>query len=102
MISWFSRHQKPLFIATVSIFLVGTFVGLGGYLLTNHDSSGAVASVGSTKISYSILKARPLFSMTAFLISSFIFTRCVPFIMTHPRPMKKCAAARFFPLFLDR
>jgi peptidyl-prolyl cis-trans isomerase D len=58
MISWFSRHQKPLFIATVSIFLVGTFVGLGGYLLTNHDSSGAVASVGSAKIPYSIFLAR--------------------------------------------
>lgn len=58
MISWFSRHQKPLFIATVSIFLIGTFVGLGGYLLTSHDSSGAVASVGAEKIPYAIFAAR--------------------------------------------
>lgn len=58
MISWFSRHQKPLFIGTVAIFLIGTFVGLGGYLLTSRDSSGVVASVGSSKIPYSIFEAR--------------------------------------------
>lgn len=58
MISWFSRYQKPLFIGTVAIFLIGTFVGLGGYLLTSSDSSGAVAKVGSSKIPYSIFIAR--------------------------------------------
>ncbi len=58
MISWFSRYQKPLFIGTVAIFLIGTFVGLGGYLLTSSDSSSAVASVGSTKIPYSIFISR--------------------------------------------
>ncbi len=58
MISWFSRYQKPLFIGTVAIFLIGTFVGLGGYLLTSSDSSDAVASVGSAKIPYSIFIAR--------------------------------------------
>lgn len=51
MISFFSRHRKPIFIGTVAIFLVGVFVGLGAYMFTG-DSSGAVADVGGRKITY--------------------------------------------------
>lgn len=53
MIRWLSRHRRPLFIAVVAIFLIGTFVGLGGYLFTSRDTIGSVATVGSTKIPYS-------------------------------------------------
>jgi peptidyl-prolyl cis-trans isomerase D len=52
MISFFRKYQRAFFIATIVIFLIGTFVGLGGYLFTSRDTSGAVASVGSTKIPY--------------------------------------------------
>lgn len=53
MISLLRRYQKPMFIAVISIFLIGTFVGLGGYLFTSKDVTGAVASVGAVKIPYS-------------------------------------------------
>lgn len=53
MIRFLSRHRRALFAATIVIFLIGTFVGLGGYLFTSKDSSGAVASVGGTKLPYS-------------------------------------------------
>lgn len=52
MISWLSRYRRPLFIAVVAIFLIGTFVGLGGYLFTSRDTIGSVATVGATKIPY--------------------------------------------------
>ncbi|HNT98392.1 MAG TPA: SurA N-terminal domain-containing protein [Elusimicrobiales bacterium] len=51
MISFFSRHRKPIFIGTVAVFLVGVFVGLGAYMFTG-DASGAVADVGGRKITY--------------------------------------------------
>ncbi|MDA8243053.1 MAG: SurA N-terminal domain-containing protein [Elusimicrobia bacterium] len=51
MISFFSKHRRIVFIVTVSIFLVGVFVGLGAYVFTG-DSMGAVADVGGTKIPY--------------------------------------------------
>ncbi len=51
MISFFSRHRKPIFIGTVAVFLVGVFVGLGAYMFTG-DASGAVADVGGRKIPY--------------------------------------------------
>ncbi len=52
MTSFLRRHKKALFIATISIFLLGTFVGLGGYLFTSRDMSMAVASIGRAKIPY--------------------------------------------------
>lgn len=53
MISLLRRYRKPMFLAVIAIFLIGTFVGLGGYLFTGRDVSQAVASVGSAKIPYS-------------------------------------------------
>lgn len=58
MISFLRRYQKTLFIAVITIFLIGTFVGLGGYLFTSKDMSESVASVGAAKIPYSRFIAR--------------------------------------------
>ena len=52
MISLLRRYRKSLFIGVIAIFLIGTFVGLGGYLFTSRDMAGIVASVGRTKIPY--------------------------------------------------
>lgn len=51
MISFFSKHRRIVFIVTVSIFLVGVFVGLGAYVFTG-SSVGAVAEVGGESIPY--------------------------------------------------
>lgn len=51
MISFFSKHRRVVFIATVSIFLVGVFVGLGAYVFTSPNMD-ALADVGGTKIPY--------------------------------------------------
>ncbi|MBI3552138.1 MAG: SurA N-terminal domain-containing protein [Elusimicrobia bacterium] len=53
MIRFLSRYRRALFAATIVIFLIGTFVGLGGYLFTSKDMSSAVATVGGNKIPYS-------------------------------------------------
>lgn len=58
MISLLRRYRKSLFIGVIAIFLIGTFVGLGGYLFTSRDTSLAVASVGSVKIPYQRYLAR--------------------------------------------
>lgn len=58
MISFLRRHRRTLFIAVIVIFLLGTFVGLGGYFFTSRDMSEAVASVGSSKIPYSRFNAQ--------------------------------------------
>ena len=58
MISFLNRHRRTLFISTVTVFLLGTFVGLGGYLFTSRDATQAVASVGSVKIPYVSYRAR--------------------------------------------
>ncbi len=58
MISLLRRHRKSLFIGVITIFLIGTFVGLGGYLFTSKDLTGTVASVGAVKIPYSRFSAR--------------------------------------------
>ncbi len=50
MISFLRRHQKSIFVATISVFLSGTFVGLGGFYFTSRDNDGAVARIGSSKI----------------------------------------------------
>lgn len=51
MISFFSKHRRVVFIATVTIFLVGVFVGLGAYVFTGSSDS-AVAEIGGRKIPY--------------------------------------------------
>lgn len=50
MISFLRRHQKSIFVATITVFLLGTFVGLGGYFFTSRDMDGTIARVGSVKI----------------------------------------------------
>lgn len=50
MISFLRRHQKSIFVATISVFLCGSFVGFGGAWLTGKDNDGAVARIGGTKI----------------------------------------------------
>ncbi len=50
MISFLRRHQKSIFVATISVFLSGSFVGLGGFYFTSRDNDGAVARIGATKI----------------------------------------------------
>ena len=51
MISFLRRHQKSIFVATISVFLSGSFVGLGGFYFTSRDNDGAVARIGGNKIS---------------------------------------------------
>ena len=58
MISFLNRHRRTLFIATVAVFLLGTFVGLGGYLFTSRDMTQSVAVVGSVKIPYMRYRSR--------------------------------------------
>lgn len=58
MIGFLNRYRRALFIATVTVFLLGTFVGLGGYLFTSRDMTEAVASVGSVKIPYKGYRSR--------------------------------------------
>lgn len=58
MISFLRRHQKTLFFAVIITFLLGIFVGLGGYLFTSNDMSAAVASVGKVKIPYATFVTR--------------------------------------------
>lgn len=50
MISFLRKHRKSIFVATISVFLSGTFVGLGGFYFTSRDTDGAVARIGATKI----------------------------------------------------
>lgn len=50
MISFLRRHQKSIFVATISVFLCGSFVGLGGVWFTSRDTDGAVARIGGNKI----------------------------------------------------
>ncbi|MCG2726936.1 MAG: SurA N-terminal domain-containing protein [Elusimicrobia bacterium] len=50
MISFLNKHKKPIFIATVGIFLA-SILFLGGNFLTK-SSAGAVADIGGKKIMY--------------------------------------------------
>lgn len=50
MISFLRKHRKSIFVATISVFISGSFVGLGGFYFTSRDTDGAVARVGSNKI----------------------------------------------------
>jgi len=54
MISFFSKHRKSIFVGTVLTFLVGIFVGLGGYLFSGNKDREAVAVVGKVSIPYKI------------------------------------------------
>lgn len=58
MISFLRRHRKSIFLATVSVFLASTFVGVGGWWFTSRDMDGAVARVGKTKIEARKFEAR--------------------------------------------
>jgi hypothetical protein len=50
MIRWLVQYRKPIFIATVAVFLIGIFVGLGANLLINNDATNFVADVAGEKI----------------------------------------------------
>jgi hypothetical protein len=50
MIRWLVNYRKPIFIATVAVFLIGIFVGLGANLLINNDAANFIADVGGEKI----------------------------------------------------
>ena len=52
MMSFLRRYKTALFIGVIIVFLIGTFVGLGGYLFTSRDMSSSVASIGGAKIPY--------------------------------------------------
>ena len=58
MNEFFRRYRKSLFLGIVAVFLLSTFVGLGGYLFIDRDVSAAVASVGAVKIPYMRFRAR--------------------------------------------
>ncbi|MFA6093867.1 MAG: SurA N-terminal domain-containing protein [Elusimicrobiota bacterium] len=58
MIGWLRRYRQPLFIAVIAIFLIGVFVGLGGYFFIGADASDSVAVVGGAKIPYAQYRLR--------------------------------------------
>lgn len=58
MISFLRRHRQTLIISVFFIFLIGIFVGLGGYFITGRDTSEAVAVVGGKKLSYLRFRVR--------------------------------------------
>ncbi|MBI5203225.1 MAG: SurA N-terminal domain-containing protein [Elusimicrobia bacterium] len=58
ILQYMRRHRRSLFVGMVAIFLIGIFVGLGGYLFTSRDMSESVAVVGQTKIPYMRFNAR--------------------------------------------
>jgi parvulin-like peptidyl-prolyl isomerase len=50
MIRFLSRYRMPIFVGTLAVFLIGTFVGLGGYLFNRNDMGDVAAKVGEDKI----------------------------------------------------
>ncbi|MFA6029193.1 MAG: SurA N-terminal domain-containing protein [Elusimicrobiota bacterium] len=58
MIGLLRRYRQPLFIAVTAVFLIGIFVGLGGYFFSGADLSDTVAVVGDAKIPYSKFRNR--------------------------------------------
>jgi parvulin-like peptidyl-prolyl isomerase len=58
MSSFLRRHQKSIFIATMSVFFGGMFVGFGGYWFTDRDMQGIVGRVGKVKITNESLMTR--------------------------------------------
>jgi peptidyl-prolyl cis-trans isomerase D len=49
MISFLNKYKKIIFIATVSIFVIGVFFGLGAYVYSGN-ARGAIAEVNGKKI----------------------------------------------------
>lgn len=58
MSSFLRRHQKSIFVATMTIFFGGMFVGFGGYFFSDRDMQGVVARVGKVKITNEALTTR--------------------------------------------
>lgn len=58
MMSFLRRHKETFIIGVFIIFMVGIFVGLGGYYFTGADNTEAVAVVGGTKLPYGRYRAR--------------------------------------------
>lgn len=56
--SFLRRHKETLILAVFIIFMVGIFVGLGGYYFTGADNTEAVAVVGGAKIPYLRFRTR--------------------------------------------
>lgn len=52
ILQYLRKHRSSLFVGMVAIFLIGIFVGLGGYMFHSNDMSESVAVVGSTKIPF--------------------------------------------------
>lgn len=52
MIGFLRRHRQSLIIAIVAVFIIGIFVGLGGYFFTGADMTESVAIVDGSKIPY--------------------------------------------------
>jgi peptidyl-prolyl cis-trans isomerase D len=52
MIRFLRRYRQPLFIGVIAIFMIGIFVGLGGYYFTGRDLMDSVAVVDGRKIPY--------------------------------------------------
>ncbi|HBL18311.1 MAG TPA: hypothetical protein DD417_16550 [Elusimicrobia bacterium] len=58
MISFLRKHRQTLILSVFVIFLIGIFVGLGGYFFTGADNTEAVAVVGGTKLPYLDFRVR--------------------------------------------
>jgi len=58
IISVLRRYRQPLFIGVVAVFLIGIFVGLGGYFFSGVSLADTVAVVGGRKIPYSRFRNR--------------------------------------------
>lgn len=58
MIGLLRRNRKPLIVTFVLVFLIGIFVGLGGYLFTGADTTESVAVVDGNNISYRRYRVR--------------------------------------------
>ena len=58
MMAFLRRHKETLILATFITFMVGIFVGLGGYYFTGADNTEAVAVVGGAKIPYMRFRVR--------------------------------------------
>lgn len=58
MSTFLRKHQKSIFIATMTVFFGGMFVGFGGYWFTDRDMQGVVARVGKVKITNEALMTR--------------------------------------------
>jgi len=51
MMNFLRKHQYKIFLFTIIVFLLGTFIGFGGYFFSSQASSGdAIAEVNGEKI----------------------------------------------------